>query len=146
MKRILVGLIMLGLVVPVIGAPEVIRKSGDCKLQVAGAFDDDKLVKVAIKDPKVELLCKFRGGEFFGKFMLFANPHITNKAGKKINVSYSVAFLDKAGNLVACASQAGDVDAGAKDHQFGSCLAKVPKAEFDKIASYKIVVYVSDAK
>ncbi len=127
-------------------APGVLRKSGECKLQVGDMFDDEKVTAVTLSNADVEVLCKFHGGDFFGDFTLFANPTIANKSVKKLNVAYEVAFFDKAGELVACSAQSGDVDAGAKGHQFGSCLSKLPQEEFAKITSYKVVIYVSDAK
>ncbi len=127
-------------------APGVLRKSGDCKLQVADAFDDNKVVAVTLSNADLEVMCKFHGGDFFGEFTLFANPTIVNKSGRRLNVAYEVAFFDKAGELVTCSAQSGDVDAGAKGHQFGSCLSKLPQEEFAKITSYKVVIYVSDAK
>jgi len=127
-------------------APGVLRKSGDCKLQVGGAFDDDKVVEAKLSNADVEIVCKFRGGDFFDEFTLFANPSINNKSGKKLNVAYHVAFFDKAGELVACAEQSGDVDADTKNHQFGSCLSKLSQEEFAKITSFKVVVYVGEPK
>ena len=126
-------------------APSVLRKSGDCKLQIADVFDDEKIVKVELSNSDVQMTCSFHGGDFFDEFMLFANPSINNKSGKKLNVAYFVAFFDKAGELMACAQQSGDVDGDAKDYQFGSCLSALPKAEFAKITSYKVVVYVSES-
>lgn len=127
-------------------APSILRKSGDCKLQVGDAFDNDKVVAVTLENSDVKMTCKFRGGDFFDEFTLFANPSIDNKSGKKIDVSYQVAFFDKAGELIATAGQDGDVDASDTNYQFGSCLRKLPQAEFDKIASYRIVVYVSESR
>src|SRR5262245_44730186 len=83
-----------------IAAPGVLRKSGDCKLQVADTFDDQKVVKVELADSDVQVTCKFRGGDFFGEFTLFANPSINNKSGRNLNVAYHVAFFDKAGELI----------------------------------------------
>ncbi len=127
-------------------APGVLRKNGECKLQVGGAFDDDKVVEVKLSNADVDIVCKFRGGEFFGEFTLFANPSISNKSGRKLGAAYNVAFFDKAGELVCCAEQSGDIDAGAKNHQFGSCLSKLPQEEFAKITSYKLVVYLGEPK
>ena len=129
-----------------LAAPSILRKSGDCKLQVAGAFDDDKAVAVNLGNSDVEIGCKLHGGDFFDEFTLFANPSISNKSGKKLTVAYHVAFFDKAGELMACASQSGDLDVGAKDYQFGSCMSKLSQVEFSKITSYKVVVYAENAK
>lgn len=130
-----------------IGAPSVLRKSGECKLQVGGdMFDDSKNVKVELSNADVEITCAFRGGDFFDEFTVFANPSIKNKSGKKLSVAYQVAFFDKAGELIACAAQSGEVDVGSSDMQFGSAMSKLPQAEFAKIASYKVVVYVEPAK
>jgi hypothetical protein len=107
-------------------------------------FEDKKVFTVELANADLQLTCKFRGGEFFGEFTVFANPSISNKSGRKLMVSYNVAFFDKAGELVACAEQSGDVDADAKNHQFGSCMSKLSQEEFAKITTYKLVVYVSE--
>jgi hypothetical protein len=127
-----------------IGVPSVLRKSGDCKLEVGGMFEDKKVFTVELANADLQLTCKFRGGEFFGEFTVFANPSISNKAGRKLMVAYNVAFFDKAGELIACAEQSGDVDADAKNHQFGSCMSRLSQEEFAKITTYKLVVYVSE--
>ena len=129
------------------GAPSVLRKNGDCKLQVAAdSFDDSKSVKVDLSNADVEVSAGLRGGDVFGEFHVFANPTIKNKSGKKLTVAYQVAFFDTSGELIACAAQSGEVDAGSNDMQFGSAMSKLPQAEFAKIASYKVVVYVDVAK
>jgi hypothetical protein len=146
MRKLILTLTLALATTAAFAGPSVLRKNGDCKLQVGGAFDDDKVVPVTLSNSDLEIVCKFHGGDFFDEFTLFANPSISNKSGKKLNVAYHVAFFDKAGELVACAGQSGDVDADAKDHQFGSCLSKLSQAEFAKITSYKVVVYVDNAK
>ena len=147
MKRIMsCALAVAAAATMAVAAPGVLRQSGVCKLQVGDAFDDEKVVQVKLADAQVEVVCKFRGGEFFDEFTLFANPSISNKAGKKLNVSYHVAFFDQAGELVASAGQSGEVDVRAKDYQFGSCLSKLSPEEFAKITSYKVVIYVSEPK
>lgn len=129
------------------GAPSTLRKNGECKLQVgADSFDDSKAVKVELSNADVEVTANFRGGDFFDEFHVFANPTIKNKSGKKLNVTYQAAFVDKGGELIACVAQSGEVDAEDSGMQFGSAMSKLPLAEFAKIASYKVVVYVEAAK
>ena len=129
------------------GAPSILRKSGECKLQIgADSFDDSKAVKVELRNADVEVTANFRGGDFFDEFHVFANPTLKNKSGKKLNIAYQVAFFDKSGELIACVAQSGDLDAGESGMQFGSAMSKLPQAEFAKIASYKVVVYVEAAK
>jgi hypothetical protein len=145
MKRLL-ALVMAAAVVVSAEAAEI-RKTGPCKLQVAeSAFDKGKVFSVTVGNDKVEAACDFRGGDFFAAFAVFAVPRVTNKSGKPINVSYHVAFFDKAGELIASTSQESDLDADAKEHQLSSCLAKIPKDCFERIASYKLVIYTGDAK
>lgn len=144
MRKLIPILMLVLAATTAIGVPSVIRKSGDCKLAVGDMFEDKKVFTVELANPDVQLTCKFRGGDFFGEFTVFANPSISNKCGKKLMVSYNVAFFDKAGELIACAEQSGDVDAAAKNHQFGSCMSKLSQEEFAKIAAYKVVVYVSE--
>jgi hypothetical protein len=144
MRKTFLALTLALVTAGALAAPSVLRKSGDCKLQVADTFEDKKVVKAELANADVQVTCKFRGGEFFGEFTLFANPSISNKAGKKLNVAYHVAFFDKAGELIASTGQSGEVDAGAEEHQFGSCLSKLSQDEFAKITAYKVVVYVSE--
>ncbi|MFA6356242.1 MAG: hypothetical protein WCY23_03940 [Candidatus Omnitrophota bacterium] len=144
MKIMITILLMLSCSLAVAETPGVIHKAGECKLQVASAFDDDKMFEVSLKTDQMDIICKFYGGEFFDKFMVFANPRITNKAGKKINVSYHVAFFDKAGELVCSASQQSDIAGNEKDFQLGSCLMKLPQEDLSNIVSYKIVVYAGE--
>lgn len=128
-------------------APSILRKNGDGKLQVTdNSFDDSKVVKVGLNNADVEISCAFRGGDFFGDFTLFSNPTIKNKSGKKLDIAYQAAFFDKSGELIACTTQSGEVEADGGDMQFGSCMSKLPQAEFAKITSYRVTVYVSVAK
>jgi hypothetical protein len=123
-----------------------IRKTGECILPVAPAFDKGKVFSVPVGNDKIEAVCDFRGGDFLGSFAVFAIPRITNKSGKPINVSYHVAFFDKAGDLIASTSQEADLKADAKELQLASCLVKIPKDAFQRIASYRLVIYLSDVK
>jgi len=144
MRKLIPILMLVLATATAIGVPSVLRKSGDCKLEVGGMFEDKKVFTVEPANADVQLTCKFRGGDFFGEFTVFANPSISNKSSRKLMVSYNVAFFDKAGELIACAEQSGDVDADAKNHQFGSCMSKLSQEEFAKITAYKVVVYVSE--
>jgi hypothetical protein len=61
-------------------------------------------------------------------------------------VSYHVAFFDKAGDLIAGTSQEVELKADAKELQMGSCLARIPRDSLQRIASYRLVIYLSDMK
>jgi len=128
-------------------APSVLRKSGDCKLQVGSdSFDDSKSVKVELANADVEVTGNFRGGDIFDKFYVFAHPTIKNKSGRKLSITYQAAFFDRNGELITGVAESGDVDAGEIETQFGSAMSKLPQTEFSKITSYKVVVYVEAAK
>jgi hypothetical protein len=147
MKKTLLTLSLALVTAAALAAPGVLRKSGNCKLQVGDMFDDSKAAKVTLSNADVEAVCTFRGDDdFFGSFVVIANPSLKNKSGKKLDLGYHVAFFDKDGHLVAVAQQAGDLDADAENHQFASCIAHVPREEFEKIVSYKVVIYLKEFK
>ena len=124
-----------------------ISKSGECKLQVSKSpFDPTKVFLMTVGNDKINVTCRFYGQDFFGRFALFATPFITNKSGNPINAACNVAFFDKSGELIASALQTDDLKADAKDWQFGGCLSRIPKESFDRITSYKLIIYLSDAK
>ena len=121
-------------------------KSGKCTLREAGAFDDEKHVVVKVGE-KVKGTCSFYIDEFFGKKIVNANIKIENTTDNAMFCEYHVAFFDKNGNLVGCASQGtmGDDGLGAgKETLLGSCLITVPKDKLKRIASYKVTFYESD--
>ena len=139
--------LLLALALPVSAFAEssVLRASGECKI-VRGKFNDPGIVKVPLKNPDVEILCKFREEDFFGRNVVMANPEIKNLSTKELDVAYHVAFLSKDGELIGSATQQGSVKADGKAHQFGSCIITVPTAEVRKISFYRISVYVDEAK
>jgi hypothetical protein len=143
------GLLAVGLAIAVVasaGATEI-RKAGECKLKARSDLGDaHAALSVTVGNDKIEAVCRFSGGDFFGGFALFAVPAITNKSGKPTGVSYNVAFFDKTGELIAASSQGFDLAANAKDVQFSSCLTKIPKDSFERVASYKLVIYLADVK
>ncbi len=139
--------LMLGMMLVVSIQAGELRKSGACTLRVAKtSFDEAAVFTVTVADETVEAFCDFRGGEFFDNFAVFAVPRITNRAGRPINVSYHVAFFDQAGDLIASTSQNSDLAADAQAHQLGSCLTQIPKAAFEQIAAYKLVIYTADTQ
>jgi hypothetical protein len=141
--RNLLATLILGCTATVaMGAPSTLRKNGECRLQT----EAEKAFKVNLGNADVDMVTEVKGGDFFGKFTLEANPTIANKSGRKLHIAYYAAFFDASGELIACASQNSEVDAGAKGLQFGSCLSPVARQDFDRIVSYKISVYVNEAK
>src|SRR5512136_1335267 len=98
MRKVILTLILGLAATMAFAAPSVLRKSGDCKLQVTtNASDPQKVMTVLLTNADVEVTCKFRGGDLVGEFTLFAFPTIVNKSGKELSVAYQVAFFDKAG-------------------------------------------------
>ena len=65
MRKTLLTLTLALATAAALAAPAILRKNGDCKLQVAGAFDDDKAVAVNLGNADVEIVCKLHGGDFF---------------------------------------------------------------------------------
>ena len=122
----------------------VLRKAGDCKLNIADTFDKDKIFTTTLENSDIIAKCEFRGGDFFDKFAVFAVPSITNISGRPLRVSYQVAFFDAEENLIAVASQGADLEPTAKGFQLGSSMTKIPQDYFEKISAYKIVIYVND--
>ena len=110
-------------------------------------FDETKGVTATLSNENVSAQCKIRADDnFFGNYVVIANPSLDNKSGKALYVNYNVALLDKAGELVCSASQGSDLKADAKGMQLASCLMQIPPEVSAKIVSYKIVIYVSEAK
>lgn len=124
-----------------------LRKSGNCTLQEDDfAFDETKVFKVTLENDELKVQAGFRGGKFFKDFSVFAVPRISNKSGKPLSVMYHVAFFDKNGDLLVCASQDCNLEANTRDMQLASCSPKLPRAAFAQIASYKIVIYTEQGK
>src|SRR5437868_6573960 len=88
-----------------------LRKSRTCTLQEDdSAFDETKVFKVTLENQELKVQAGFRGGKFFKDFTVFAVPRISNKSGKPLSVTYHVAFFDKNGDLLVCASQDCNLD------------------------------------
>ena len=133
MKKSIFITMVLTLCINIFAAP--LAKSGKCKLS------EKKAVEVTLKDSKVQVLAEFKEGDFFGSSTLFAVPKVTNLAGKKMKLSYNVAFFDKKNKLLACTSQSFDIPADANGFQMGSALISIPKDILDQIDSYQLVIY-----
>jgi len=145
MKKITILALLVAFFVSSTFADEL-RKSGDCKIQEAKMFDNDKIVSVKVQNAEIQAQCKIYSGMFIDDYALSAIPWITNLGGKKVHVSYHVAFFDSKGELVACVSQSAEIPADASGYQLGSSMVMIPKATIEKIASYKIVIYTSESK
>jgi hypothetical protein len=145
LKNILLAAISFTMPMALMAEPSVLRQSANCKI-VRAEFNDAGVVKVPLKNADVEILCKFRADDFFGRDVVMANPEIKNLTGKELAVAYHVAFFSKDGELIGSATQEGTVRADAKALQFGSCIITAPPGEIAKISSYKVVVYVNEPK
>ncbi len=144
MKNFLLLTATLILTLTASAAPSVIRKSGECKI-VRADFDGKGAMQVPLKNADVEILCKLRADDFFGRDVVMANPEIKNLTAKPLDLAYHVAFFTKDGELVGSATQRGEIDPNG-NMQFGSCIITVPKEEIAQVSAYKISVYVSEAK
>ena len=127
-------------------SPTILAQSGPCTLQQAGPFDEDKTFAVEVKNADVQVTFALRGDEFFGAFAIQTTPRISNLSSRPQHLAYNIAFFDKSGSLIACTSSTTDLDPGAKDVQVGSNIPEIPRAALEKIASYQLVVYVSQGK
>ena len=125
-------------------APGKITKSGKCKLYEAGISESEKIFRLDLKNEKIQAVCEFRGKASLGKFRLIGVPKMTNLTDKPLYVSYNVAFFDEDDNLVCCICQNSTLKPKTRSLQLASSLNNIPKDEFDKITSYKLVIHISD--
>jgi hypothetical protein len=118
-------------------------KQGPCKIPNGDSGGDGFVVEVG---EKVHGKCKFVIEDFFGKKIIRANIEVVNTAEIPMHCHYYVAFFDKDGQLLGCASQGTSGDDGLKpgrNMQFGSCLIPLPIGTHEKVASYKVAFYES---
>ena len=118
-------------------------KQGPCILPNGDTGGDGFVVEVG---EKIHGTCKFVIEDFFGKKIIRANIEVVNKAEVPMHCHYYVAFFDKDGQLLGCASQGTSGDDGLKpgrNTQFGSCLIPLPPGTHEKVASYKVAFYES---
>ena len=148
LMKAVIGSVMVACVVAGMGLASLTadRKSGECKLQEAGPFDEGKAVKLKLgKTLKGE--CSWHIGEFFDKNVIFAGVTIENPTDKAMFFNYYVAFFDKDKKLIGCAEQGSFGDEGLaakKETQLGSCLIHLPEDAIKQITSYQVVLYESD--
>ena len=143
MKKLIVSisLLIVTLGVSLYVFATTLEKGENCTLKVAeDFFDSNNIYRTTLRNEKIIVKCEFSGGEFFDEFALFAIPKLTNISGHTLNVSYQVTFFDKTGEIVTIAQQKGDLKADAVDWQFGSAMTTISHEDFEKIASYKVVV------
>jgi len=125
---------------------EATHKSSTVKLQKAGAFDDDKVVKVGF-GKTVKATAKLRLDDFFDALIINAYVSVKNTGKKPMFFHYYISFFDADGNLVGCAAQGAFGNDGLKpgeDSNLGSCLIPIPHDVAKAVKSYKIVYYESE--
>ncbi|UCC94493.1 MAG: hypothetical protein JSW40_06685 [Candidatus Omnitrophota bacterium] len=121
-------------------------RQGFCRLKERSALDKD-IFTVTVGE-RIKGTCKFYIDEFFGKKIVNANITIENTSDADLFCYYYVAFFDEDGNLVGCAAQGIFGDDGlvaGGSVQLGGCLIPLPLGQHEKISSYKIAFYESDA-
>jgi len=120
------------------------EKEGACTLKKRDGSDKD-VFTIEIGQ-NIHGACKFFVDEFFGKTIINANMSLKNTSKERRNCQYYVAFFDKGGKLVGCASQGlGDYGlAPGKDTNMGSCLIFVPDGVAETVTSYKVRFYETD--
>jgi len=146
-KRIAFFVVSACLAMPALAEVQVVRSSGEVELQYAGHFDDDKVVEVAVESEGFSLTARLRLDIFFDKHIINANADVENNRDEAVFYRYYIAFFDAEGGLIGCAGQGsfGDDGMDAGDNtQLGSCLIEIDPEIADSIASYQMLVYVSD--
>ncbi len=146
MKTFMVVVGVLLLSSSVLAAPGRIESEGKCNLHEAGAFEKGKIVIVELRNRDVEVKFNLRGSEFFGRFVIQTTPSISNLSSEDKHVAYNIAFFDRSGGLIDCASSSADLEGGEKDLYAGSNMPEIPRDDLARIQSYKAVVYVTEGK
>ncbi|HBO46259.1 MAG TPA: hypothetical protein DD670_20505 [Planctomycetaceae bacterium] len=116
------------------------RKSGNCAL--ASRDEPDGAVEVDVGE-KLKGTCRFYLSDFFDKQIINAPVFLRNKSTETMHCYYYVAFFDKDGKLLGCASQGAEL-AGGDQTQLGSCLIFLPDGARQRAVSYQVVYYESD--
>ncbi len=127
-------------------SPSKVTRSDKCVLQEAGAFDKNKIFTFELKNSGVRVQFNLRGNEFFGRFIIQTTPKISNLSKKPKHVAYNIAFFDKDGQLVACTSSSTDLKPNEKNKFAGSNMPEIPRQDLKDIASYQVVIYVTEGK
>ena len=125
-------------------APSKITKSDNCKIHETDTFEDEEVLAFDLQNEDIKVTCKFRGKDSSKMFRLYALPTFENISGKLLYISYNAAFFDKENNLIACIRQNSEIQPDTNDTQFSSALTHLPKSEFEKISSYKLVIYIEE--
>jgi hypothetical protein len=82
-----------------------------------------------------------------GHTAIWVLPKLTNLSKKPLSITVSAAFFDKVGNLVIALSQEWPkLDAGVKDFQLGSCIARLPVSDFRKIDTCKVTFLIGSPR
>ena len=124
-----------------------LRKSGACTLHESrDPFDTSKSFIITLENDALLARADLHGGTFFSDFAVFANAGISNKSGKLLSVRYNVAFFDDKDELIASTSHDCNLEPNDKDVQLASCLSRLPRTAFGRIASYKVVIYTEPGR
>lgn len=94
---------------------------------------------------QLEAKTKIKRIEFFDKPAISCQLDIVNKSKTKLYISYHVAFFDKDGNLIGCASQSMGFDPGERT-TVGGALVHAPESAMVKITSYQLRYWESTEK
>lgn len=84
---------------------------------------------------------------FFHSKIISARAKVQNTGSKPMWYAFNIAFFDKDGHLVGCASQAeiGSQGLAPGDApQLGSCLINLPPDALGKVTRYEATFYESD--
>ncbi len=120
------------------------KKDGSCLLKTASSeFNEKNIFKVDV-GRCLHGVCKFYISDVVGRPTISANVLVTNPTKEIRGCQYSVAFYDKAGELIGC-SGGNDMHIVPGEQANIRCLLFLPDDVAETVASYKIRFYESDA-
>jgi hypothetical protein len=121
-------------------APHVAVKKGEVALEEGFRAEH---TKVALGDKlKGEASLEIR--DWFGGKAITGQLDVENPTDASVFLSYHLAFFDKDGVLIGCATQNMEIEAG-ESTSIGGAVIQVPAAQLKQVASYQIAYY-EDAK
>lgn len=94
---------------------------------------------------KLEAVARPHVTDWFDTKAISGQVDVENKTEQKIYTSYHLAFFDKKGELLGCASQDLDFDPGEKT-SIGGAVIQMPPAQLAKVASYRLSWYEDTQK
>ena len=116
--------------------PHVTLKQGDVTLKQGFRAEH---TTVALGD-KLKGSASLEIRDWFGGKAITGQLDVENPTDASVFLSYTLAFFDKDGGLVGCATQNMEIEAG-ESTSIGGAVILVPVAKLAKVTSYQIVYY-----